>query len=521
MSEFEHKPDDLLDRAAKALSQSPIPREPSPEEAAELWRMLAAKQSQRSSERLAEGIVEKDGEVLIDEAAARQRPIVIASTEPITIVLRAPPRTQQSMRIGPLSYAIAALLMCIAVTAAWQYKMSNDPASIVPKATDRMAADSEEMKTRRIGSVTEMVGCRLAAQPNEQQETGASAASQGALSLSSPVFPGRVIELQAGLLEVTFTTGAKVLLQGPAKFETDVNGGLLTLGKLTGIFEKKARRPGLPSQMPHGATPFAIRTPTAVVTDLSTEFGVEVDEQGYTTSHVFRGSIQLRLISQRSEQDCLTLNENEGARVEADRNQTPAIRRANVDAGRFVRRAHSDRIRIKTFSTGVNVNADEADPHWQVVAVDAKADVPPQPAVVIASLRPTWPANIAGRAKWISKSNNWYLTEPAGAAYVFRTAFDLKDCTPETAVVVARYIAVSNLRAVRLNGQNMPIPDENRRKHDGEQNQTYKVVIDRGFVEGTNVLEFEIESGDPPMPPYEFSSFGLRVDLEGSVQYRP
>jgi hypothetical protein len=67
----------------------------------------------------------------------------------------------------------------------------------------------------------------------------------------------------------------------------------------------------------------------------------------------------------------------------------------------------------------------------------------------------------------------------------------------------------------------MPIPDENRRKHDGEQNQTYKVVIDRGFVEGTNVLEFEIESGDPPMPPYEFSSFGLRVDLEGSVQYRP
>ena len=39
---------------------------------------------------------------------------------------------------------------------------------------------------------------------------------------------------------------------------------------------------------------FSVRTPTAIVTDLGTEFGVEVDKLGATQSHVFRGKIALR-----------------------------------------------------------------------------------------------------------------------------------------------------------------------------------------------------------------------------------
>lgn len=38
---------------------------------------------------------------------------------------------------------------------------------------------------------------------------------------------------------------------------------------------------------------FSVRTPTAIVTDLGTEFGVEVSEEGRTTSHVFRGSVRV------------------------------------------------------------------------------------------------------------------------------------------------------------------------------------------------------------------------------------
>jgi probable HAF family extracellular repeat protein len=39
---------------------------------------------------------------------------------------------------------------------------------------------------------------------------------------------------------------------------------------------------------------FSVRTPTAVVTDLGTEFGVEVEKSGLTRSQVFRGKVELR-----------------------------------------------------------------------------------------------------------------------------------------------------------------------------------------------------------------------------------
>ena len=39
--------------------------------------------------------------------------------------------------------------------------------------------------------------------------------------------------------------------------------------------------------------PFVIRTPTATVTDLGTEFGVEVSKEGDTETHVFVGEVQI------------------------------------------------------------------------------------------------------------------------------------------------------------------------------------------------------------------------------------
>ena len=44
---------------------------------------------------------------------------------------------------------------------------------------------------------------------------------------------------------------------------------------------------------------FSVRTPTAVVTDLGTEFGVEVGKDGNTNSHVFRGSVRVRLVGEK------------------------------------------------------------------------------------------------------------------------------------------------------------------------------------------------------------------------------
>ena len=50
---------------------------------------------------------------------------------------------------------------------------------------------------------------------------------------------GRSVELASGLMEITYDTGAKVILQGPVTYSVEANGGYLAVGKLTGKLEKK------------------------------------------------------------------------------------------------------------------------------------------------------------------------------------------------------------------------------------------------------------------------------------------
>ena len=112
-------------------------------------------------------------------------------------------------------------------------------------------------------------------------------------------------------MEITYDTGAKVILQGPVTYEVESNGGYLSVGKLTGKLEKRSGEwpsgsgavnhksksqvqipvslypPSLPS-------PFVIRTPTATVTDLGTEFGVEVDAQQVCHVETFVGLVEVR-----------------------------------------------------------------------------------------------------------------------------------------------------------------------------------------------------------------------------------
>ena len=93
------------------------------------------------------------------------------------------------------------------------------------------------------------------------------------------------------------------------------HGGFLSVGKLTARVEKKAegggRRAEVEISNPQSPIPnpsllstlhsplFTVRTPTATVTDLGTEFGVEVSKEGHTTSHVFRGSVEVQAAARR------------------------------------------------------------------------------------------------------------------------------------------------------------------------------------------------------------------------------
>jgi hypothetical protein len=96
---------------------------------------------------------------------------------------------------------------------------------------------------------------------------------------------GRKYVLKSGLMEIAYDTGAKVILEGPVTYGVEsMNGGFLLLGKLTGRVEVEA------------AKGFSVRTPTAIVTDLGTEFGVQVDGSGETVLHGFRGAIEIQAV---------------------------------------------------------------------------------------------------------------------------------------------------------------------------------------------------------------------------------
>ncbi len=79
---------------------------------------------------------------------------------------------------------------------------------------------------------------------------------------------------------------------------------------------------------------FFVRTPTAKVTDLGTEFGVAVDKAGMTESHVFRGKVLLAALDgggQRQERE-VTLLANQSARIEkAKAGESFIVRRDKVE----------------------------------------------------------------------------------------------------------------------------------------------------------------------------------------------
>jgi hypothetical protein len=146
--------------------------------------------------------------------------------------------------------------------------------------------------------------------------------------------------LAAGMMEITYTSGAKVILQGPVTYDVDsAAGGFLSVGKLTAKLEKRGERreergegrnlsksPNLQSAAPSPLSSlpsalFAVRTPTATVTDLGTEFGVEVKDNGCSEVCVLKGAVDL--VTRRGGRHLLLRADDIGVEAKA----------ARVDAG--------------------------------------------------------------------------------------------------------------------------------------------------------------------------------------------
>jgi hypothetical protein len=428
-------------------------------------------------------------------------------------------------QVGPLSYLVSTVLMCVAVLVAWQSKVAD---RLEPASQNRFTASRESVPSS-VGCVTAMDGCQWTDEWTDEftaRQTRRTS-PQPDLAIASPVSLGRKVRLDAGLLEITFDSGASVIVQGPAAFDVGSNGGFLHRGRLTGKLERPS--PDSNGQSP-AANPFAIRTPTATITDLGTEFGVEVGPRGRTTSCVFRGAVLVSASGRDGGQEDMVLKEDEAATVSASGwSGAVKINRENPDLRRFARQVPHVSKAMKVFGTGVATDERGNDRHWQLVARSDDPTFQPQDAIVVIVRRSKWgdlPPMASKIEKWISMSKVWHSPLTPGATCTFRTSFDLESGAAKGFLLRGAYSADKCVRAIRLNGRDVLFA-EREAKYEWEKygiSDPGSFSIDNGFVEGTNLLEIDVEADDAPdsFPEMEAigmkSALGLRVALEASWQ---
>jgi hypothetical protein len=91
--------------------------------------------------------------------------------------------------------------------------------------------------------------------------------------------PGHLYELQRGAVEVTYRSGTRLVVEGPATLRIDAaDACTLRLGKLTAV-------------VPWSARGFTVETSRGKVVDLGTRFGVEVLRNNQVAVHCFQGKV--------------------------------------------------------------------------------------------------------------------------------------------------------------------------------------------------------------------------------------
>ena len=164
-------------------------------------------------------------------------------------------------------YVFSAFVMCVGALGAWCYQV--DIPSPIARANRHAAATYALSKTESaaesIGRITGMVDCRW--------EKGSGFRGQGVAfgkskipNPQSLVSLGDRFVLASGLLEITYDTGAKVILQGPVTYQVDsAVGGFLSLGKLTAKLEKKGEGEKGKAKKPITRKPPFPRSPLSII----------------------------------------------------------------------------------------------------------------------------------------------------------------------------------------------------------------------------------------------------------------
>jgi hypothetical protein len=245
----------------------------------------------------------------------------------------------------PVAYLIATVIFGIGLAIAALVHVSQPSQVVKPSAP---LSSPLSPRSPAVARITDMVDCVWEETADREQSSGAAHQKSQIINHKSNIHLGDRLALRSGLIEIAYDTGAKIILQGPVTYEVEsAAGGYLSLGKLTAYLERKSEARGQKSESENQN--FVVRTPTAVVTDLGTEFGVEVDKSGTTQSHVFRGVVRVQMLDDGGKPEGVgqVLRENESVRVDGKGSD----RRISVSVAKSVRRVEFIRVMPKLTTT--------------------------------------------------------------------------------------------------------------------------------------------------------------------------
>jgi hypothetical protein len=162
---------------------------------------------------------------------------------------------------------------------------------------------------------------------------------------------GQHLDLVSGYAEVTFDSGARVVLEGPAAFV------------INSAWDSTLRKGTLKASVPPQAIGFRVSNPSVEVTDLGTEFTMIADASGATDVLVLKGEVEAAPRAS-VDADTILLRERESRRFEAD-----SVSEVSDSAEKFARFAQASP--LERFATGINYF------HWSFDEI-AGEEVPAQ-----------------------------------------------------------------------------------------------------------------------------------------------
>ena len=215
----------------------------------------------------------------------------------------------------PLSFSLAALAGILLATFLVVAGRHPQPASPVPQVAFEEKAQAshpeqpaEQPRTHLMSQIPPSKATKFAA-GQVATLTGVYQARWGGpvqdIALGSRLAAGRELHLEAGLAEITFKLGARVIVEAPAHLRlTSIDGLHVLDGKVTVRADTEDARG------------FVVHSPIARMVDLGTEFGAKIEDR-QTDLHVFQGMVEVNR-SDESASRCMRLTAGQRLLIRSD-----------------------------------------------------------------------------------------------------------------------------------------------------------------------------------------------------------